>query len=142
MPELAAQSALVLDYGAKRIGAALALRVTHTATPLATLTNDGAVWTQLDRLVKEYAPQAIVLGMPTHNRETPHPLVTRIERFGAEVGRRYGLDVRFVNEALSSYEANERLKQQRQLGRRRKVEKGELDQQAAAILAESWLDNP
>ncbi|MGF1642902.1 MAG: Holliday junction resolvase RuvX [Thiotrichales bacterium] len=142
MPEAQAQTALAIDYGRKRIGIALGIRFSQTAVPLATLDNrsEAQVFLKLDLLIGEWRPEALVLGEPSNPDGRPHPMAQTIERFADALRARYALPLIMIDEAFTSFEANERLKQQRQHGRRRKVVKHEIDQQAAAILAESWLN--
>ena len=46
-----------------------------------------------------------------------------------------------VNEQLSSREAEQRLKLARQAGRKRKITKEQIDQVAAAIILENWMQD-
>ena len=62
-----------------------------------------------------------------------------ILRFIRQLEGRYHLPVDVVSEQLSSLEAEQRLKQTRQAGRKRKVRKEEIDQIAATIILESWI---
>ncbi|MGF1546908.1 MAG: Holliday junction resolvase RuvX [Thiotrichales bacterium] len=143
MPDASAQKALAIDYGRKRIGIALGIRLSQSAIPLAMLENrsETQVLVQLDALVNEWQPEVLVLGEPTNSDGTAHPMSTVIAQFGSVLRNRYNLPLIYLNEAYSSFEANQRLKQLRQQGRRRKIAKHEIDQQAAAILAESWLNH-
>ncbi|HFD86530.1 MAG TPA: pre-16S rRNA-processing nuclease YqgF, partial [Gammaproteobacteria bacterium] len=63
-----------------------------------------------------------------------------IRAFAAQLQKRYDMPVEFVNEAFTSFEAQDRLKQQRQRGRKKRVKKIEIDQQAAAVIVETWLE--
>ena len=141
MPEAAEAPLLAFDYGARRIGVALGIPLTHTASPLTTLTCpalDAPPWAAIDALLREWRPGRLLVGLPEQRPEAA-PLLAAIRRFAAELGQRYNLPVEFVDERLSSREASERLRQLRQAGRKRRIRKQEIDAQAAAILVESWL---
>ena len=145
-------SALVFDHGGRRIGVAVANRNPRLASPLFTLpARDGAPdWPNLDRLLKEWQPGELVVGIPynasyvrisggdageTSNSESA------AERFAAELETRYQLPVTRVDERLTSVEAESRLREQRRSGARtKKVRTGDVDALAASVIAEIWLD--
>lgn len=64
-----------------------------------------------------------------------------ILRFIRQLEGRYNLPVDVVSEQLSSLEAEQRLKQTRQAGRKRKVRKEEIDQIAATIILKAGFRN-
>ncbi len=141
MPEARSAPLLAFDYGRRRIGVALGIPLTHTAAPLTTLTCatlDEPPWPAIDALLAEWRPGRLLVGLP-EARPGSEALRAAIRAFAATLAERYTLPVEFVDERLSSREASERLRQQRQAGRRRRVRKAEIDAQAAAILVESWL---
>ena len=131
---------LGFDYGECRTGVAVGQSVTGTATPLTTLkTCRGAPdWRAIERLVTQWGPDALVVGLPqTRHGQT---FVKRVQLFCQSLQQRFGLPVHTVDESLTSVEAYERLKMQRNARQRRKITKAEIDQLAAAILLESWMD--
>ena len=77
--------------------------------------------------------------MPRKLDGTDSAMQETILRFIRQLEGRYTLPVDVVSEQLSSREAEQRLKQARQAGRKRKVRKEEIDQVAAAIILESWM---
>lgn len=132
---------LGFDFGLKRIGVAIGNRVTGVVTPLTTLTNVNLQidWNQITQLIEEWRPEKLVVGIPYLLDGTSSEMTTRAERFCRQLEGRYGLQIDAVNEQLSSAEAEQRLKQTRQMGRKKKISKGEIDQLAAVIILESWL---
>jgi putative Holliday junction resolvase len=120
------------DYGERRIGVAVGQTITQSASPLAIIAvRDGRPeWEALSRLVEQYAPELMVVGMPSYADETPHPLAARIERFCNQLRERYGLPVRTINERLSSHEARERMG----------ADGRDLDALAAQVILETWLN--
>ena len=139
MPE--AGRILGFDYGEQRIGVAVGQRITGTATPLTTLTSRDRKpdWDAISDLIQEWKPEALVVGMPYHLDGSESEMSERIKKFCRQLNGRYGLPVHQVDERLSSAEAEQTLKLQRQQGRRKKINKQEIDQLAAAVQLESWL---
>lgn len=130
---------LAIDFGLTRIGVATGNRLTCSATPLETISGSGpAVWRELDRIVAEWRPDRIVVGMPSDDDD--HPLVARIRAFVADLGARYGLPVHTVDEAHTSAEAMRSLRAGRAGGvHRRRVTKDRIDRHAACLIAERWM---
>jgi putative Holliday junction resolvase len=133
---------LGFDYGKARIGVAVVNTLTGIATPQSTITaRDGVPdWEAISRCLKEWQPARLVVGMPRKLDGSDSAMQETIERFIRQLqGRYHPLPVDVVSEQLSSREAEQRLKQARQAGRKRKVRKDEIDQVAAAIILESWM---
>ena len=135
------RSLLAFDFGKRRVGVGLGIPETGTATPLATIQyhHQDVLFEEIQALIANWNPQLLLVGMPVRDDGQVANLEKPIRRFAATLKKRYDLPVEFVNEQLTSFEAVDRLKQQRQRGRRKKVHKTEIDRQAAAILIESWL---
>ncbi len=129
------------DYGKARIGVAVANTLTGIATPQATIYAKEGVpdWNAITRCLQEWKPTRLVVGMPQKLDGSASAMQEPIERFIRQLQGRYPLPVDVVSEQLSSLEAEQRLKQARQAGRKRKVRKEEIDQVAAAIILENWM---
>ncbi len=140
MPEGAAVSVLAFDFGLRRIGVAAGQSITGSAAPLAAVSaQDGSPnWAALDRLVKEWAPDRLVVGLPYNMDGSEQDITRRARRFAEELGRRYAQPVHTVDERLSSREAEARLKELRQRGRRR-ITRADVDCAAACVILESWF---
>lgn len=132
---------LGFDYGKARIGVAVLNTLAGVATPQSTITaRDGAPdWNAISRCLQEWKPARLVVGMPRKLDGSDSAMQEPIERFIRQLQGRYNLPVDVVSEQLSSREAEQRLKLARQAGRKRKVRKEEIDQMAAAIILESWM---
>lgn len=132
---------LGFDYGKTRIGVAVTNTLIGIATPQSTVhARDGAPdWDAVTRCLQEWKPARLVVGMPRKLDGSDSAMREPIERFIRQLQGRYNLPVDVVCEQLSSLEAEQRLKQARQAGRKRKVRKDEIDQVAAAIILESWM---
>lgn len=129
------------DYGKTRIGVAIMNTLTGIPTPQSTINaRDGAPdWTAINRCLNEWKPARLVVGMPRKLDGSDSAMQEPIERFIRQLAGRYNLPVDVVSEQLSSREAEQRLKQARQAGRKRKIRKDEIDQVAATIILESWM---
>jgi len=133
------------DYGIQRTGIAIGNQLTGIATPHTTLTSKQGQpdWENISRLIKEWRPQKLIVGLPLYLDQTESDLTRAARRFANRLHGRYGLPVETIQEQLSSREAEQRLKQARQQGRKKKIQKSDIDQLAAAIILESWLaENP
>lgn len=132
---------LGFDYGKARIGVAVLNTLAGIATPQSTVqARDGVPdWNAISRCLQEWQPARLVVGMPRKLDGSDSAMQEPIERFIRQLQGRYHLPVDVVSEQLSSLEAEQRLKQARQAGRKRKVRKEDIDQVAATIILESWM---
>lgn len=137
MNEPAPRTLLGFDFGTRRIGVAVGQELTGTARPLTTLTSrdGGPDWTTITRLIEEWQPGALVVGIPYHMDGTEMELTRLATRFGNRLRGRYNLPVFTVDERLTSAEAEQVL---REGGRQ--LDKGAVDQVAAQLILQSWLD--
>lgn len=132
-------SVLGFDYGKKRIGIATGQTITHSATPCTTLNQvDGNPdWPAIETEIKQWKPQALIVGMPYHIDGSENKMTAAARHFCCELKKRFKLPVFEVNEALSSQQAEEILKQDIKIN---KQNKHEIDRIAAAIIVQRWLD--
>jgi putative holliday junction resolvase len=97
---------LAFDFGTRRIGVASGNTITGTATALSVLREQGdAVFAAIAALIREWQPQALVVGVPRHPDGTAHTMTQRAERFARQLEARFGLPVAHVDERYSSVEA-------------------------------------
>ena len=142
---MTSRTLLGFDYGRKRIGVAVGQEITCTAKGLTTLntTQAGPDWPAIDKLVKEWQPQLIVVGMPSNmdaNLENrPHKLHNEVKDFGAQLAQRYNLAVEWIDEKLSSREAEQQLSASQQT-KKRKQDKAQIDKLAAQVILQSYLN--
>lgn len=126
---------LGFDYGTKRIGVAVGQTLTGSARPLTIVrARDGKPdWEAISRLITEWQPAALVVGLPVHMDGTEHERTARARRFGNQLAGRYNLPVHRVDERLTSYEAELELRAQGKGGEAP-------DAVAAQLILQSWLD--
>jgi putative Holliday junction resolvase len=113
MPELAGaevpphfQTFLAFDYGLKRTGVAVGNRMLRTATPQPTIRAEGdARLAQAELRVKEWQPDALVVGVPFHPDGASHDNTARARKFARQLRGRCGKPVYEVDERYSTTEA-------------------------------------
>jgi putative holliday junction resolvase len=99
-------SFLAFDYGSQRVGVATGNTVIGHATALTTLTREGqARFDAIERLVAEWKPDALVVGVPFHPDGAAHENTSRARRFARQLKGRFGLPVHEVDERYSTTEA-------------------------------------
>lgn len=139
------QVILAFDFGTRRLGVASGDTLTRTARALVTLDcgNQLVPWTAIDKLVREYQPAQLVVGLPWNMDGTPTLLTDASRAFAAELKARYNKPVALVDERLSSREAESQLRDARASGmKKRRNTHADVDMIAARILLEQWLENP
>ncbi len=121
------QMFLALDYGLKRTGVAVGNRMLRTATPQGTIAAEGdARFAKIAERLKEWQPDALVVGVPTHPDGCEHENPLRARKFARQLRGRFGLQVHEVDERYTTTEAH-------RLGAR------DADAAAAAIILEQFL---
>ena len=100
------QSFLALDFGLKRTGVATGNRLLRSATPRGTIQAEGdARFAQIAARIGEWAPDALVVGIPFHPDGAAHENTRRAQRFSRQLQGRFGLPVFEVDERYSTTEA-------------------------------------
>ncbi len=132
---------LAFDFGEKRIGVATGESLLGTAHPLTVIhaeTNDDR-FAAIGKLIAEWRPVQLVVGLPTHADGTPHEMTRLARKFAECLHRRFDLPVGFADERLSSLDAQSRL---RETGRNSKSAKPLLDAVAAQLILQTWFESP
>ncbi|WP_093177589.1 Holliday junction resolvase RuvX [Variovorax sp. YR266] len=100
------QTFLAFDFGLKRTGVASGNRLLQTATPQPTIKAEGdARFAQVEARIKEWQPDALVIGVPYHPDGTPHENTRRAQKFARQLRGRFNLQVFEVDERYSTTEA-------------------------------------
>lgn len=100
------QTFLALDFGLKRTGVAVGNRLTRSAQPQATIQAEGdARFVKLAERLREWQPDALVVGIPFHPDGAAHDNTARARRFARQLRGRFGLPVYEVDERYSTTEA-------------------------------------
>ena len=132
---------LGIDYGQKRTGIAVTDPGGSMAFPRCTLAMHGkdAFFAELLALIEQEQPGGIVVGLPLYLDGTESETTRQVRNMVARLKRRCPLPVYMVEEALSSFDAEEQMKA---AGADRKKRKECLDQAAAVAILESFLSLP
>ena len=100
------QTFLAFDYGARRTGVASGNRMLAHATPQATLRSTGdARLAEIEARIREWQPDALVVGVPFHPDGAPHENTRAAQRFARQLHGRFKLPVFEVDERYSTTEA-------------------------------------
>lgn len=132
---------LAFDFGEKRTGVAVGESALGQAHPLAVIKagSDAERLTAIGKLIKEWQPEFLVIGRPTHADGTPHEMTARVHEFALLLHEHFGLPVREADERLTSRDAETRL---RETGRNSKTMKPLLDAVAAQLILQTWFEFP
>src|SRR4051812_17994052 len=130
---------LGLDFGTKRVGAALGDRELRVATPLETYERRGEArdGQHYRELVDDYGVERIVVGLPLHTGGGEGTLAASARRWGAWLAGVTDRPVVFFDERYTSLLADEVL---RESGLRASQRGGKRDMLAARILLQHYLD--
>ena len=102
---MTARTYLAFDYGMSRMGVAVGQTVSGSATALSVLhiKNGKPQPKQLDKLMKDWAPDGFILGMPdAPQAEHDMNIARRVKSFADYLRRRYSKPCFFIDERLSS----------------------------------------
>ena len=132
---------LAIDFGVKRIGLAIGDSESSIATPFKTIKNNGYenCSIKIAEIVKEWGINLIVLGKPEIYSD--QEINKQISNFGKILRKNLNIDVIFYNEDYSSNSAQAELAMQMQAGRKKKVNKAEIDRIAATLILQSYFEN-
>lgn len=130
---------LGLDIGLKRVGVAGCDGLGMLATELTTVyrTSFKKDVEAFQKLVKEREANLLVVGLPyTMNGDIGFQ-AKQVMEYAKRLGKALNLPLEFVDERLTSFEAEEQLKSSKKYSSR---DKGSIDRRAAAIILQQWLD--
>jgi putative Holliday junction resolvase len=100
------QTFLAFDYGFKRTGVASGNILTRTASPQATIAAEGSArFPLIEARIKQWQPDALVVGVPFHPDGASHENTVRAQKFARQLRGRFGLQVFEVDERYSTTEA-------------------------------------
>ena len=132
-------SALGLDVGKKRMGIAGCDGTGLIATGLTTIYR--TTWAedirQLKEIIEEREVKILVIGLPYNLNGTLGFQAKQVQKFADKVAKNLQIPIEYVDERLTSVEAESQLKAQKQFST---YDKGAIDRRAAAIILQQWLD--
>lgn len=120
---------LAFDYGLSHIGIAWGDTQTKLADPIETVKNTPEVFLQINKVVLQYQPQKLVVGVSEKSSKD------KALEFARILKRKLSLPVVTVDETLSSFEAGQKIRH------KPLIKRGEMRHSAAAaIILERWLE--
>ena len=134
---------IAFDFGMKKMGIAIGQNITNTASPMdsVVMKNGNPDWNALKQLIEEYRPTSIILGKPDVKDKSSEALMKKIEAFKEILEMDLNQNVEWALEHLTTEDAKEKLKLQRQEGiLSRRIMKGQVDSMAAAIFLQDWMN--
>ena len=144
MPDSPAISGYILsfDFGFRRIGVAVGQTLTSTASALETVSHGQKPdWAAIDRLVKEWRPALMVIGLPLGAEGEETDMSRAARAFGAALEKRHSIPVDYIDERLTSRVAEERFAALRASGNARRKDSSQVDAIAAQVICENWLES-
>lgn len=135
---------LAIDLGTRRVGLALSDEGGRFATPLDVLnisTPEQALDEVMKAIVRE-GPQRIVIGLPLNMDDSVGPAARSTIVWAKKLAERSKLPLLYIDERLSSFEAEQHLTDRKRGGERmtRQMKKERLDAIAAAGFLQAFLD--
>lgn len=132
---------LAIDLGAKRIGLALSDEGGRFATPH-DVVEAADSQREILGIIRKEGVERLVVGLPLNMDDTAGPAAKKTIYWGNDLSKQSGVAVVFVDERLSSFEAEQGLIQRKKGGEHltRKGKKERLDALAAAKFLQDFLD--
>lgn len=130
---------LALDFGERRIGIALSDELGIIATGIGTVPNDAMLQPMLLRLITERAVTRIVIGLPLTLAGTEGKMATLVHAFAGQLRAASGLPVHLLDERFTSSLAAQAIRDMG-VGKKKRRDKGKVDEIAAVILLQGFLD--
>jgi putative holliday junction resolvase len=126
-PAVKAQSFLAFDFGTQRVGVASGNTIMRAAQPLRSVAATGTErFDAIGKLIGEWQPDALVVGVPFHPDGAAHENTERARRFARQLHGRFHLTVHEVDERYTTTEAQSN-------------GASDLDAASAAIILEQFL---
>ena len=131
---------LCIDYGTKNIGFCIfKIGIDPFPMPFSqikNLTKEKSIQSILNLIDEEFV-DVIVIGLPLHKDGNDSEMTKTVREFTSELSNTIDLPIYFQNEYLTSYEAEDRMKNSARYNF--KIDKSQVDSLAASIILEEWL---
>lgn len=131
---------LSIDFGEKRIGIAVSDPLAITAQGVTVIQRNQSIKKDLElirQMVHTYEVNSIVLGLPKNMNGTEGPVAEKVRRFGALLEKELEIKIIYWDERLSTSSA-QRVMIDADVSRKKRKEK--IDQVAAVIILQNYLD--
>jgi putative Holliday junction resolvase len=135
---LSGQSVLAIDYGEKRIGLAASDPMGIIATGIGTIENTPDLIERLNTIVTERGIARIVVGLPLTLQGVDGDTTRLVRAFVEKLSARVGVPVALLDERFTSSIATQTIRDMG-VGRKKRRDKGKVDEIAAIILLQDYL---
>jgi putative Holliday junction resolvase len=130
---------LGIDYGTKRIGIAISDPLRIIAKGITVISNTPAVITDLKKLVREYEPVKIIIGMPFNLKGEKGLKAEEVENFIKLIENEIKIEVVRFDERFTSKIAQQTQRDMNVKKKARQI-KETIDSMAAALILQGYLD--
>lgn len=135
---------LAIDLGTRRVGLALSDEGGRFATPydVLTVSSPEQATREVLAVIEREAVQRLVVGLPLNMDDSIGPAARQTIAWGSDLAQRAAIPLLYVDERLSSFEAEQGLIDRKRGGEKitRKRKKEQLDALAAAGFLQAFLD--
>jgi len=130
---------LAFDYGTRNIGVAIGQKITKSATVLPPLVAKNSIppWNEIDKLIKSWHPDALVVGMPRAADGSELEVTKLAETFIEQLKERFQLPVYSIGEHLTTKAARADIFEH---GGYKALQDESIDSVAAKIILEDWMN--
>lgn len=133
---------LAVDYGRKRIGLAISDPLGMIATPAGFIVRREGKRPPITKILaraQELEARGFVVGLPLDGEGNETEWTVEVRSLGAEIAKRTGMPVRFLDERFTTAVA---LRTMKELGESTRGRKGDVDSLAATVLLQNALNVP
>lgn len=131
---------LAIDYGERRVGLALSDELGIIASGIGTVDNDPSLLSRLLTLLAERGVARIVIGLPLSLKGTEGDIARAVRVFAEQLGAAANLPVQLIDERFTSSLAEQAIRDMG-VGKKKRRDKGKIDEVAAVILLQGFLDS-
>ena len=128
---------MAFDYGLRNIGIAIGQNITKSASTFYAIKAKEGVpdWIKLDSIIEEWEPGLFIVGDPFNMDGTKSEFQKKIAKFSTELKKRYEIELKMMDERLTTKEAKERI-QDKSDGIKDSANKHSI---SAQIILEDWF---
>ncbi|EFM97122.1 Holliday junction resolvase RuvX [Actinobacillus pleuropneumoniae] len=134
-----ARTILAFDFGTYSIGCAVGQDITGTAQGLPSFKAQDGIpnWDQIEKVIKEWQPERLVVGLPLNMDGSEQPLTQRAKKFANRLNGRFNLLVELQDERLTTVSAKAEIFER---GGYKALKKDKVDSISACLILESWFE--
>lgn len=134
-----ARTILAFDFGTYSIGCAVGQDITGTAQGLPSFKAQDGIpnWDQIEKVIKEWQPERLVVGLPLNMDSSEQPLTQRAKKFANRLNGRFNLPVELQDERLTTVSAKAEIFER---GGYKALKKDKVDSISACLILESWFE--